>query len=198
MVIFSSDNGPVVDDGYQEQAVEKIGSHKPAGPFRGGKYSNFEGGTRVPLLVRWPARIKPGATSKALICQVDFPASFAKLTHQDFPSNIGPDSFEVLEALLGESPQGRDQLVEDASIRSLRIGSLKYIPASQVRPFNKPTGTELGNYSKPQLYDLAVDQGEQKNLATERPEQVAKMQNRLQQIRDSGFSRPGFQPQVQK
>ncbi len=198
MVIFSSDNGPVVDDGYQEEAVEKIGLHKPAGPFRGGKYSNFEGGTRVPFLVRWPARIKPGTTSEALICQVDFPATFAKLTGQDFPANIGPDSFDVLGALLGESKNGRDHLVEDASLRSLRLGSLKYIQGSQGKTFNKLTGTELGNASEAQLYDLAADLGEQKNLAMERPDQVAAMQIRLQQIRDSGFSRPGFQPQLQK
>jgi arylsulfatase A-like enzyme len=198
MVIFSSDNGPVVDDGYQEEAVEKIGLHKPAGPFRGGKYSNFEGGTRVPFLVRWPARIKPGTTSEALICQVDFPATFAKLTGQDFPANIGPDSFDVLGALLGESKNGRDHLVEDASLRSLRLGSLKYIQGSKGKTFNKLTGTELGNASEAQLYDLAADLGEQKNLAMERPDQVAAMQIRLQQIRDSGFSRPGFQPQLQK
>ena len=67
LVILTSDNGPVVDDGYRDDAVEKLGGHKPAGPFRGGKYSIFEGGTRVPFIVRWPGRVKPG-TSKAL-CQ---------------------------------------------------------------------------------------------------------------------------------
>src|SRR5262249_12396958 len=60
LVLFSSDNGPVVDDGYEDDAVAKLGNHKPAGPFRGGKYSNFEGGTRVPLLVRWPGHVTPG------------------------------------------------------------------------------------------------------------------------------------------
>ncbi len=60
LVILTSDNGPVIDDGYQDQAVEKLGDHKAAGPYRGGKYSKFEGGTRVPLIVRWPGHVKPG------------------------------------------------------------------------------------------------------------------------------------------
>ena len=81
LVIFTSDNGPVVDDGYKDDAVAKLGTHTPAGPFRGGKYSNFEGGTRVPWLLRWPARVKP-AVSDALISQVDLFASLAALTGQ--------------------------------------------------------------------------------------------------------------------
>ena len=64
LVIFTSDNGPVLDDGYQDDAVEKLGSHTPAGPFRGGKYSLFEGGTRVPFIVRWPGRVKPGSRTR--------------------------------------------------------------------------------------------------------------------------------------
>ncbi len=81
LVIFTSDNGPVVDDGYSDDAVEKLGDHKPAGPYRGGKYSNFEGGTRVPFIVRWPGHVSAG-TSNALVCQIDLLASFAKLTGQ--------------------------------------------------------------------------------------------------------------------
>ncbi|MEO0332995.1 MAG: sulfatase-like hydrolase/transferase, partial [Bacteroidota bacterium] len=76
LVIFTSDNGPVVDDGYHDEAVEKLGGHKPAGPFRGGKYSAFEAGTRVPLLLRWPNRTEPGV-SDALTSQIDFLASMA-------------------------------------------------------------------------------------------------------------------------
>ena len=78
LVIFTSDNGPVLDDGYQDGANEKLGTHQPAGPWRAGKYSLFEGGTRVPFIVHWPARVKPGV-SAALISQVDFCATFAAL-----------------------------------------------------------------------------------------------------------------------
>ena len=197
IVIFSSDNGPVVDDGYMDQAVEKLGPHKPAGPFRGGKYSSFEGGTRVPLLLRWPARVKPGSTSNALICQVDFPASFAKLTGQPFPANIGPDSFDVLDALLGQSTLGRDHLVEHAGITALRQGQWKWIPGNVGAAFNKATGTELGNDKMQQLYDLANDPGERKNVAREHLEKAAEMKALINKIKDSGHSRPGYEPPAQ-
>ena len=126
-MIFTSDNGPVVDDGYQDQAVEKLGDHKPAGPLRGGKYSSFEGGTRVPLIVRWPARVKPGV-SDALVCQVDLLASLAALTGQASSRRRRcPDSFNVLPALLGESKHGREHLVEHAGRLALRKGPWKLI-----------------------------------------------------------------------
>lgn len=60
LVIVTSDNRPVLDDGYRDFANERPGAHTPAGPFRAGKYSLFEGGTRMPFLVRWPGRVKPG------------------------------------------------------------------------------------------------------------------------------------------
>ena len=102
LVIVTSDNGPVVDDGYQDEAVAKLGSHRPAGPFRGGKYSNFEGGTRVPFLVRWPGRVKRGV-SDALMSQVDLLASFAAFTGQKLAPTDAPDSQDMLGTLLGGS-----------------------------------------------------------------------------------------------
>ncbi len=105
LVLFTSDNGPVLDDGYRDEAVEKLGDHTPAGPFRGGKYSNFEGGTRVPFIVRWPARVKPGV-SDALVSQVDLLASFAALVGSPLNDPRARDSENVLPALLGTSPTG--------------------------------------------------------------------------------------------
>src|SRR6185295_9091721 len=118
-VIFTSDNGPVVDDGYKDEAREKLGDHKTAGPWRGGKYSILEGGTRVPFIVRWPGRVKPGV-SDALLSQVDFPASFAVLVGQTFESKTSPDSQNVLAALLGDSPKGRTDLVEHSGGLAVR------------------------------------------------------------------------------
>lgn len=194
LVIFTSDNGPVVDDGYQEDAEEKLGDHKPAGPYRGGKYSNFEGGTRVPLLVRWPGHIKAGTTSSALISQVDFPASFARLVGQSLPNNVAPDSFEVLDALIGSQDKGREHLVEHAGQTSLRLGSWKFIPAGNGPKYSKLTNTEYGNDKVQQLYNLADDQGETTNIAKENQTKVNEMRSLLQKIRESGFSRPGFEP----
>lgn len=112
LVIFSSDNGPVVDDGYHDGAVEHLGDHRPSGPFRGGKYSAFEGGTRVPMIVRWPNKIAAGTKSDALVCHIDFLASFAALVGQSLPEDVAIDSVNVLPALLGKTQVGREELVE--------------------------------------------------------------------------------------
>jgi arylsulfatase A-like enzyme len=189
MVIVSSDNGPVVDDGYQDQAVEKLGDHKPAGPLRGGKYSAFEGGTRVPFIVRWPARVKPGV-SDALVCQIDFLASFAALAGHDLAPADAPDSQNVLPALLGESKTGRATLVEHAGVLALREGTLKIIEPGKGPKKGKETNTELGNDPAPQLYDLSKDLGETTNVAKEKGEKARAMQQALQKIRDDGRSRP--------
>ena len=189
LVILTSDNGPVVDDGYRDDAVERQGDHRPAGGWRGGKYSNFEGGTRVPFLVRWPGRIKPG-TSAALVCQNDFLASAAALTGQALDESDAPDSFDVLPALLGDAPDGRDHLVEHAGVLSLRQGSWKYIEPGRGPARNANTNTELGNDPAGQLYDLAADPGEARNLAAERPDLVRQLAQQLQTLRDRGRSRP--------
>lgn len=185
LVVFTSDNGAVVDDGYQDQAVERLGTHRPNGPWRGGKYSKFEGGTRVPLIVRWPGRVRPGV-SDALMTQVDFPAIFAALLGQQLDPKTAPDSQNHLAALLGERPNGRADLVEHAQGLSLREGPWKYIPASDGSAFDKNTSMELGNSREPQLYHLASDPGETRNLARDQPERVRELEQRLATIRNQG------------
>jgi arylsulfatase A-like enzyme len=181
LVLLSSDNGPVVDDGYKDDAVEKLGDHKPAGPLRGGKYSAFEGGTRVPFIVRWPAKVKPGVSS-ALVCQVDFPASFAALTGQPAPA-AAVDSQNVLPALLGDDATGRAELVEQGGPIVLRQGPWKFIPASPGVARNKNTHSETGNAPAPQLYDVSKDLGESRNLAKTQPAQVQSMSAALEKAR---------------
>jgi arylsulfatase A-like enzyme len=183
LVILSSDNGPVVDDGYRDGAVTKLGDHRPAGPLRGGKYSAFEGGTRVPFLVRWPARVKP-AVSKALVCQIDLLASLSDLAGAKINDGDGPDSIDVLAALLGTSATGRDHLVEHAGVLSLRQGQWKLIePGRGPRVFAN-TNTETGQASAVQLYNLEEDLGETKNVATQYPDRVQTMHSLLDAIRD--------------
>ncbi|MBL9205519.1 MAG: arylsulfatase [Opitutaceae bacterium] len=189
LVLVTSDNGPVVDDGYRDDAVEKLGDHRPAGPWRGGKYSRFEGGTRVPFLVRWPARVRPGV-SDAIVSQVDLVASVAALTGQTLAENVAPDSLNVLPALLGESPSGRTAVVLHAGRLALREGRWKYIEPSTGPAVNRPTNSELANAPDPQLYDLETDPGETNNLAARQPERVATLRTQLEQIRTSGRSRP--------
>jgi len=182
LVLLSSDNGPVVDDGYKDDAVEKLGAHKPAGPLRGGKYSAFEGGTRVPFIVRWTGRVKPGE-SPALVSQVDFPASFAALTGQKGPDSAR-DSQNVLAALLGDDSTGRVELVEQGGPLALRLGNWKFIPAGQGPAINKNTNSETANAPQPQLYDLSQDLGERENLAQKHPEKASQMASILEKARN--------------
>ena len=189
LLIFTSDNGPVINDGYKDSAVEMLGEHKPSGPWRGGKYSAFEGGTRVPFLARWPHKIRQGTTSEALVCQIDFLASFAALTGQVVPAGAGPDSLNTLSAFLGESRVGREHLVEQAGAHSLRRGSWKLIESSKGPAVSKQVNIETGNSPLVSLFDLASDPGEQKNVAEQHQQTVLEMVALLQRIRQQGTPR---------
>jgi len=188
LFIFTSDNGPVVDDGYQDQAVEKLGDHKPAGTLRGGKYSAFDGGTRVPFVVRWPGTVRPGV-SAAAFSQVDLMSSLASLTGRALPETAAPDSFNLLPALLGKSKQGRPHIVEHANALSLIAGEWKVIQPHAGQKRNL-TGNELGNDPQPQLFNLANDLAEQNNLAAQHPDRVKEMLALLEKIQRDGRSRP--------
>ncbi len=170
--------------------MEKLGSHKPAGEYRGGKYSNFDGGTRVPFLAQWPGHIQPDAVSTALVGQVDLLSTMAALTGQTVPREQAPDSLDVLPALLGKSSNGRQSLVEHADALALINGDWKLIEGSSKPPINKNTHTELGNNPDPQLYNLASDPGEKQNVAAKFPERVQSMQAQLNDLRARGRSRP--------
>ena len=183
IVIFTSDNGPVVDDGYADGAARDLNGHKPAGVLRGGKYSIYEGGTRVPFIVRWPGHVKSGTTSDALVCLVDFMASFAALTGVSVPANGGPDSLNTMPAFLGDSKTGRETLVEHSGGIALREGAWKFIPGGKVKKNANPEAHE-------QLYDLAKDPGENKNVIGKHADQAAKMAATLEEIRAKGGSRP--------
>ena len=189
LVIVTSDNGPVVDDGYKDQAREKLNGHQPSGPLRGGKYSSFEGGTRVPFIVGWPTRIKPGI-SEALICQIDFFASFAALTGQKLALPDAPDSFDVLPALLGDSEEGREMLVEQGPALALRRNHKKYIEPNEGKSFYPLTSTETGNNPTGRLFDLRQDPSETKNLADGEPDLEKEMKDQLRRLKSAGRSRP--------
>jgi arylsulfatase A-like enzyme len=188
LVIFTSDNGPVVDDGYKDEAVARLGTHTPSGPFRGGKYSSFEAGTRVPLIVRWPGHVKRGV-SAALLSQVDFLATFAALSGQTLADTAAPDSVNLLPALLGRSASGRATYVEQGGGLALRQGRWKYIEPNNRARVNANTNTELGNDAAPQLYDLTRDPGEKTNLAAANPVKVKEMDDLLRKIKQAGTNR---------
>ena len=139
LVVLTSDNGPVVDDGYRDDAVEKLGVHKPAGPYRGGKYSKFEGGTRVPFVVRWPGRVKPG-TSKALISQVDLLASFAALVGTADRAAAAQDSRNHLRGASGRRPgrprdsRSNTQVASPSAMASGNSSRPQTVPRRTSRP----------------------------------------------------------------
>lgn len=182
LVIFSSDNGPVLNDGYYDDAVERIGSHDANGPWRGGKYSAYEAGTRVPFLTRWPGHIEAGTTSDALVGQIDLMASVAALTGQTYSESTAPDTTNQLSTWLGDEKSGREELVEHARTLGLRVGEWKYIAPAKGPKKNQNTNTELGNDPAGQLFNLNTDPGEQTNLVKTHPEKAREMADRLQAI----------------
>ena len=193
LVILTSDNGPVVDDGYQDQAVELLGDHRPWGEMRGGKYSNFEAGTRVPFIVNWPLKVKPGL-SDALMSQIDLFASLASLVDQPIAEGAAPDSRNHLPALLGQDAKGRDYVIESAGSLSISDGEWKYIVPNKLRSYNKLTRTELGNSPQEQLYNVRKDIGEQQNVAADYPEEVKRLKTLLEQEQAKGMPMKTLKP----
>ena len=183
LVILSSDNGPILDDGYSDGAVELLGDHKSGGPYKGAKYSIFEAGTRMPTIVYWPGTVNPGVSS-AMLSQVDLYASLARLAGQKISPGDAPDSKDHLDAWLGKSPQGRELMLEEAFTFGLRLGDWKYInPQSGITPdWLKNKAVETGLSDEVQLYNLKNDIGETKNLAFEFPDVVKRMQTKLSEI----------------
>lgn len=172
LIVFSSDNGPVLNDGYYDDAIEKLGKHDPKGGLRGGKYSLLEAGTRVPFIGYWKGTIKP-TVSDAIVCQMDLLASLANLTGT---SENTTDSKDILDAFLGKSNKGRDHLLIEANSRTaLRSGNWLMIPPYKGNKFNKKVNIDVGIRPEFQLYNLKQDVGQQQNLAETNPEKLAEL-----------------------
>jgi len=184
LIVFSSDNGPVLNDGYYDDAVEKLGNHKPNGPLRGGKYSLLEAGTRVPFFTYWKGQIKP-QVSNALVCQIDLLESIAKLVNIDVKST---DSQELLDVFTGKSAKGRKNLVIEANTKTaFRQGDWMMIPPYSGDPILEEVNIEMGNSSEFQLYNLKVDIGQKNNLAKAQPKKLKEMQKNFESIRGDGY-----------
>jgi arylsulfatase A-like enzyme len=180
LVIFTSDNGPVINDGYYDEAVEKLGNHQPAGPLRGGKYSLFEAGTRVPFMVYWKGSISPGV-SDALVCQIDLLASLGDLVGVEVDTL---DSQNLMDVLLGKSNEGREELVIEAMGRTaLRKGDWVMIPPYQGPAVNPNVNIELGNSPDYQLYHLKEDLGQERNLVETQSDKLKEMIQAYEAIR---------------
>ena len=186
LIILSSDNGPVVDDGYDDKAEELLNGHSPTGPLRGNKYSAFEGGTRIPAIVSWPKEVKKGKTSNLLVCQIDWLASLASLTGATMPKNSAPDSYNFLGSWLGKEQTNRPWVIEQAAnhTMSVRDKDWKYIePHAGPKMIQWGPKVETGSSLEPQLYKME-EVKEVTNYASQMPEKVTELQNILQSVRD--------------
>lgn len=190
LVIFTSDNGPVLDDGYQDQAVELVGDHKIAGPYRGGKTSLYDGGTCIPFMLRWPAQVKPGV-SDALVCQMDLLASLAALVGQTYPDKT--DSQNTLNVFLGRSADGRKELVTEGMFNyAFRQGDWVMIPPYPDLYGDPEEAAFVGFSNGYQLYNVKEDVGQQVNLAEKEPRRLRRMMMRFEQLKRETGKRTDF------
>ena len=175
ILIFTSDNGPVyIDGGYQDGS--NMGDHKAAGVYRGGKYEIYEGGTRVPFIIRWFPVIKP-KVSDALVSQVDLLASFASFLNIEIPENTVMDSRNYWNTLIGKDDSGAGIILEQANTKekglAIRKGPMKYI------------NIENKHF---EMYNLNGDPSEGNNIMDEQPEIAQELQHDLEKLIRTGLA----------
>ena len=204
LIIFTSDNGPETTSVIHMRADQ---AHDPARPWRGMKRDNWEGGHRVPFLVRWPGKVKPGTTSAQLTSLSDVMATVAAITGTKLPDNAAEDSFNMLPALLGEAtapirPYLLTQAFRGANTLAIRRGPWKYLDHSGSGGNRYENNPSLKSFILPdtvpdasaQLYNLDTDPGETKNLYAEHPEIAKELKALLEESKSSGRSRASTKP----
>lgn len=196
LIVICSDNGPVMDDGYKDFALEKLGDHRAAGPYTGGKYSVYEGGTRTPFITYWRGIVKP-AVSDEVVCTIDLASSLAALTAQRLPKDACLDSMNIIRALLGkEGAKGRDHLVQQNNgnngTYALLEGDWKLHRYDRKTARNVVVEQKLANVKVPpyMLFNLKEDPTESKNVITQHPQIAERMKEHLAEIIASGRTRP--------
>lgn len=183
--IFTSDNGPVLDDGYADYAEEMLNGHTPSGIYRGGKYSIYEAGTRIPFIVRWPAKIKGGAQQESMFSQVDFFPTMASIINSELPTDAVPDGRSYVDVFMGKDAPGCEYIIQQSLRGTLAIieGEWKYIEPSNAPEIQKNTGIELGSYKTGALFNIKNDPGEKNNIINEHPEIAGRLAAKLKDSR---------------
>ena len=195
LFVFCSDNGPVMDDGYKDGALEKLGAHDANGPYRGGKYSIYEGGTRTPFITYWKGKIKPGV-SEEIVSTVDLAGSLATLTGTKMPDDACVDSFDVMDAMLGvDGAEGRTSMVQqdnNGEDFGYREGKWKLQRHDSGDTNNLEVSKKLTKTKVPpfQLFDLEKDPEERNDVLAENKDIAEGMKLRLDLIIKTGRHRP--------
>jgi arylsulfatase A-like enzyme len=199
LIIFTSDNGGIVDVGNGNTGKAMAAGLAINGHLRGGKHTEYEGGFREPFIVRWPGQVPANTVSDQVIALPDVLATLAAVLKVPLPTGAGEDSFNVLRAFTEATPGApvRDHFIMQAAdgTYALRLGDWKLIervgaPKFEHRPTTK-TGKKIHEGPKhDELFNLKDDPAEIKDLSATHAEQVAKMKRLLAAARDRGFTRP--------
>lgn len=187
LVIFTSDNGAVL------RGTEKLG-HRVNSIFRGGKADIFEGGHRIPFIVRWPHKVVANSNSDQTICLTDFLATCAAMVGEDLPDDAGEDSYNILPAILGEK---LEHPIREATVHhslfgayAIRQGRWKLITSPDSGGWSAPKANAAKGLPPVQLYDLDADIGEKVNLQDKHPEIVNRLTRLLEKYKSDGRSVP--------
>jgi len=193
IVIFTSDNGGDIGGIEEQQARDK--GFKNNGDFRGDKHTIWEGGFKVPFVVRWPKAIKKGRQSRSMINLVDIYATLQEIVGGKVldPQTAGADSFSFCSELLGKASEksSRETMVlnDVRGVVAIRMDDWKYIEGKAERPVDKARQKKHSKQAKPQLYNLKQDPAEAKDVIDKFPEIAEKMQGALDRIRSQGSER---------
>ncbi len=187
LVIYTSDNGPV----WFDQDIDKY-NHRSVYHLRGMKADSYEGGHRMPFIARWPGKTKPGSMSDETICFTDMLATFAAILGETLPEDAGEDSYNILPALLGESPR---EPIREATVvhNSIRAGDWKLILGRGQGNLSRRYAGKYepkGPRTKGELYNLSDDISESNNLYAEHPEIVERLTELMKRYKKQGRSTP--------
>ncbi|MCM2374197.1 sulfatase-like hydrolase/transferase [Aporhodopirellula aestuarii] len=188
LVVFCSDNGPVLIDDYKDRSDELLGDHDPNGDFRGGKYNVYEGATRTPFIVSMPGTV-PVDESNQVICTIDLAASFAAWVGAKVPTGALRDSINLMPALLGETDAvGRSFLLQQDNgwgSFGYRKGKWKLVRCDSRKMLNSDLDMKTTQIPRYALYDLGNDPGETTNVLSDHQRVAERMKQELQQIIDA-------------
>lgn len=192
LFVLTSDNGCSPQAKFEELAAK---DHHPSGPLRGHKADLFEGGLRVPFIVRWTGHVAAGSTSDQLVCQTDLLATFAEILGAPLPPNAAEDSFSFLATLQKNGKSKRDHLVSHSINGSfaIRQGDWKLLLCADSGGWSapRPGSPQAKGLPSMQLFNLRDDIGETRNRIEDHAEQSRTLMTLLEQIVNNGRSTPG-------